>query len=131
MLVQNPELLRILVVDDDDCVRDLLRDILEFEGYAVTTADGGSEALALFDAGRFEAVFTDVGMPDMSGWELARRVRERDAAIPLAIITGWGSSIGPEEQAAAQVNWVVTKPFEMSHITEIAHQVSRCRTKAA
>ena len=64
------------MVDDEEQVRELLRDILESEGYKVSVAAGGREALSLFDANYFDAVFTDVGMPGMSGWELARAIRE-------------------------------------------------------
>src|SRR5690242_3766590 len=63
---------RLLVVDDEDFVRDLLRDILEAEHCEVQLAEDGTEALALFREREFDGVFTDVGMPGMSGWELAR-----------------------------------------------------------
>ncbi len=67
---------KFLVVDDEDQVRETLRDILEEDGYEVCIAASGGEALALFAAERFDAVFTDLGMPGMSGWELARAIRE-------------------------------------------------------
>src|SRR5256885_1248082 len=118
---------KILVVDDEDYVRDLLRDILVSEGYKVLLAGGGHEALALFDQGHFDAVFTDVGLPGMSGWELARAIRERDAHLPIAVITGWGEAVGSNEQKEAQVDWVVPKPFTVDRITEIAHEVSQRR----
>ncbi len=119
--------LRFLVVDDEDYVRALLRDILEKEGCEVVLAEGGREALALFNARTFDAIFTDVGMPEMSGWEFARAVRERDARVPLAVVTGWGEAVGSHERKAAQVDWVVAKPFDTSQIVEIAREVSRRR----
>ena len=73
-------------------MRELLGDILESEGFEVTLAENGNEALKLFDAGSFHALFTDLGMPGMSGWELARAIRERSSQIPLAVITGWGEA---------------------------------------
>jgi signal transduction histidine kinase/ActR/RegA family two-component response regulator len=118
---------RILVVDDEEYVRDLLRDILEAEGCEVALAEGGREALTLFEAGKFDAIFTDVGMPEMSGWELARAVRERNTNIPLAVITGWGEAVGSSERKAAQVDWVVAKPFDTPQIVEIAQEVFRRR----
>jgi CheY-like chemotaxis protein len=118
---------RILVVDDEDYVRELLRDILESEGYEVVLADGGREALALFDRESFDAVFTDVGLPGMSGWELARAIRAQDSCLPLAVITGWGEAVGSHEQKAAQVEWVVAKPFTVEQILDIARDVSRQR----
>ena len=118
---------KILVVDDEDYVRELLRDILEKEGYQVSLADGGREALSLFQTQQFDAVFTDVGLPGMSGWELARAIRAQDKYLPLAVITGWGEAVGSHEQKAAQVEWVVAKPFTVDRITEIAREVSKRR----
>jgi signal transduction histidine kinase/ActR/RegA family two-component response regulator len=116
---------RILVVDDEEYVRDLLRDILEKEGCEAIVAEGGRQALSLFDNGDFDAVFTDVGMPDMNGWELSRALRQRDSKIPVAVITGWGEAVGSHERHAAQVDWVVAKPFETPQIAEMAREVLR------
>jgi signal transduction histidine kinase/ActR/RegA family two-component response regulator len=119
--------MRILVVDDEDPVREILCDILEEEGYQTTQARGGAEALALLDAADFDAVFTDIGMPGMSGWELARAVRARDSLIPLAVITGWGESVSGGDKEAARVNWVLTKPFTITQISQIAEEVAHLR----
>jgi signal transduction histidine kinase/ActR/RegA family two-component response regulator len=125
LVPQQPGRTRILVVDDEDRVRELLRDILESEGYGVALARGGREAVELLSAESFDAVFTDVGMQGMSGWELARAVRERDPEVPLAVITGWGEAVGSIERDAARVDWVVTKPFDASQILSIAREVAR------
>lgn len=121
---------RILVVDDEMEVRELLRDILESEGCKAILADSGQRALTLFDSGKFDAVFTDIGMPEMSGWELAHAVRERDDQVALAVITGWGEAVGSSEQKEAQVDWVVTKPFDISRIAELASEVTKRRNDA-
>jgi CheY-like chemotaxis protein len=63
-------------------------------------------------------------MPGMSGWELARAIRERSKHIPIGVITGWGEAVGSTEQKEAQVDWVVAKPFTVDRILEIAHEVS-------
>jgi signal transduction histidine kinase/ActR/RegA family two-component response regulator len=124
-LVPNSHKPTILVVDDEQHVRELLSEILEFEGYHATLAENGSEALRLFEAGKFDAVFTDVGMPGMNGWELARAIREKDEDVPLAVITGWGESVSSDEQKAAQVDWVVTKPFNVGRVAEITAEISQ------
>jgi signal transduction histidine kinase/ActR/RegA family two-component response regulator len=116
---------RILVVDDEEHVRELLKDILESEGYGVVVARDGREALALLGGAEFDAVFTDIGMKGMSGWELAHAVRERDAEMPLAVITGWGDAVSSGERTLARVDWVVTKPFDASQILAIAREVAR------
>ena len=122
---------RILVVDDERHVRELLRDILEGEGYQVSMAESGQEALAMLDAAAFHGVFTDIGMSGMSGWELAQAVREIDADVPVAVITGWGEMVGPDERTAARVDWIVPKPFETRQIIDIAREVSRRREAQA
>ena len=124
-LVPSSSLPKILVVDDEQCIRELLIDVLENEGYEVTLAENGEEALKFFDATSFKAVFTDVGMPGMSGWELARAIRERDEEVPMAVITGWGESVSSSEQQTAQVDWVITKPFSIDRISELAREIAR------
>jgi signal transduction histidine kinase/ActR/RegA family two-component response regulator len=122
---------KILVVDDEEAVRGLLRDLLESEGCRVYLAPGGREALNLFGAQQFDGVFTDVGMPGMSGWELAHAIRERNETIPIAVITGWGEAVGSDEQREARVNWVVTKPFRAERISELAQEISKRNSVAA
>jgi signal transduction histidine kinase/ActR/RegA family two-component response regulator len=121
--------LRILVVDDEDYVRELLSDILTREGCEVALAAEGREALRLFESSAFDAVFTDVGLPGMSGWELSRAVRERDKDIPLAVITGWGDTVSPEEQTEAQADWVIPKPFSVERIAGLVHEISQRKSR--
>jgi signal transduction histidine kinase/ActR/RegA family two-component response regulator len=118
---------KILVVDDEDSVRELLRDLLENDGCRVYLAQGGREALGLFEAHQFDGIFTDVGMPGMSGWELAHAIRQRDETIPIAVITGWGEAVGSDEQKEARVDWVITKPFRAERITELVQEICKHR----
>jgi len=123
-LPSRAQRLRILVVDDEAPLREILCEMLEHEGHEVGLAGSGHEALELFGAGKFDAVFTDIGMPGMNGWELARSIRDRDGHVPIAVITGWGNAVDHQEQSAAGVNWVVTKPFTAARISELTHDVS-------
>ena len=124
-LVAEASRARILVVDDEAHVRELLCEMVESEGCEVIAASNGTDALALFEVGNFDAVFTDIGMPGMSGWELARAIRALNAELPLAVITGWGDAVGSDEQKAAQVNWVVTKPFSIQRVGEIIQDLGQ------
>jgi signal transduction histidine kinase/CheY-like chemotaxis protein len=121
---------RLLVVDDEDFVRELLSEILEGEHCDVYLAESGSEALSMFRDMEFDAVFTDVGMPGMSGWELAREIRQINASIPIAVITGWGEAVGSHEQKAAGVNWVVPKPFTADRIAELVRDIDVARQQS-
>jgi signal transduction histidine kinase/CheY-like chemotaxis protein len=122
---QRCRMTKILVVDDEQPVRELLRDLLGDEGVEVTLAASGAEALARFEVGKFDAVLTDLGMPNMNGWELLRLIDERDQQVPLAVITGWGELVSTHEEKAARIEWVLTKPFSMSQICEIAQEITR------
>ena len=126
-----PASARVLIVDDQDYVRELLRDILDSLGHQVVEAEDGFQSLELFEKETFDAVFTDVGMPGMSGWELARLIRERNSQIPLAILTGWGEAVSSNEQETAEVNWIVAKPFTVERIAEILKEVSTHHIEAA
>jgi len=121
---------KILVVDDEEPVRELLRDLLEHEGCRVYMAPGSREALGLFEVHQFDGIFTDVGMPGMSGWELSHAIRQRNQQIPIAIVTGWGEAVGSDEQKEAGVDWVIAKPFRAEKISEIAQEMSRKRAVA-
>jgi signal transduction histidine kinase/ActR/RegA family two-component response regulator len=118
-----PRKVRILVVEDEDYLRDLLRDIIEGAGCEVALAANGVEALDLFGAQTFDAVYTDVGLPGMNGWELARNLRVQNEKILIAIITGWGDAVSAGEREEAQVNWVVTKPFSLERILTLSQEV--------
>jgi signal transduction histidine kinase/ActR/RegA family two-component response regulator len=120
---------RVLVVDDEDFVRDLLGEILEGEHCEVHLAESGSQALSLFREHEFDGVFTDVGMPGMSGWELAREIRLINQRVPIAVITGWGEAVGSHEKKAAGVDWVVAKPFTADRIAELVRDISKLGSK--
>src|SRR5215213_6827267 len=121
---------RLLVVDDEDFVRELLGEILEGEHCDVYLAGNAGEALSMFRDMEFDAVFTDVGMPGMSGWELAREIKRINASIPIAVITGWGEAVGSHEQKAAGVDWIVAKPFTADRIAELVREIDSARQKS-
>jgi PAS domain S-box-containing protein len=81
---------RILLVDDDTKVRDTLAELLTATGHTVTAAAGGAAALEKFRPGLFDAVLSNLGMPNMNGWELAERLRAKDGDIAILFVTGWG-----------------------------------------
>jgi signal transduction histidine kinase/ActR/RegA family two-component response regulator len=122
--------MRILVVDDETHVREVLIEALEADGCEVISAPSGEVALALFDQyeGKFDAVFTDIGMPEMSGWELVTEIRERSKTIPLAIVSGWADAISVQTRNAVNADWVVAKPFDINKISNIAQEIAQRKT---
>lgn len=124
---------RVLVVDDEDVVREVLIEALEAEGCEVVSAASGEQALKLYDAnkGQFDAVFTDIGMPEMNGWVLVTAIRQRSETIPVAIVSGWADAICWDTRNAAKADWVVSKPFDIGKISEIANEIAERKKTAS
>jgi len=81
---------KILVVDDEEYIRELYRDELAEEGYHVELAGDGQEALAKMATFRPDLVTLDVKMPGLDGIEVLRRIREKDASVPVLLVTAFG-----------------------------------------
>ena len=125
----SKDIVRVLVVDDETHVREVLIEALESEGCEVVSAQSGEIALALFDQyeGNFDGIFTDIGMPEMSGWELVTEIRQRSKRMPIAIISGWADAISLETKNAVKADWVVAKPFDIDRISKIAQEIAQRR----
>ncbi len=106
--------LKILVVDDEPTVLEALADTLSEDGHAVLRAASGRDALTLLDGGeRVDLVITDLGMPGMTGWEVARALRTRWPDLPVGLISGWTNSADFSAEEASHVAFVVAKPYTL------------------
>src|SRR5439155_27100 len=84
------------------------------DGHRVLTAGGGREALTVLDGGeRVDVVITGLGMPGMTGWELARALRTRQPDLPVGLISGWTSSADFSAEEASHVAFVIAKPYTL------------------
>jgi CheY-like chemotaxis protein/anti-sigma regulatory factor (Ser/Thr protein kinase) len=101
----------ILVIDDDDDVRQLVSDALTAQGHTVTTASGGREGLMHLQTVRYDLVITDLGMPDLNGWEVARAVKVSRPDTPVLLLTGWADVVDPS--AGRGVEGIIKKPFDV------------------
>ncbi len=119
---------RILLVDDEDLVRDVARQALEHYGYQVVEAGHGREAVeaygrALDDGRPFDLVLLDLAMPVMGGPECLGRLREMDPAVRVLIVTGHGAQPGTD--AATGSLGILRKPFDLSTLhREIARALA-------
>ncbi|HMI30667.1 MAG TPA: ATP-binding protein [Candidatus Limnocylindrales bacterium] len=119
---------RVLVVDDEIDLVSVMRDTLRREGHEVVTATGGNEGIERFRAGKFDAVLTDLGMPDVSGWEVARIVRtEGGPRIVLGLVTGWGATVSEEVMVAHGIDFVISKPFEVATLASKVNETLATR----
>lgn len=92
---EAPALARVLVVDDEPEIAQLMRDMLESAGYEVATAESGAVALEMLDMTRFDAVVSDLRMPDMDGAALWREVRERQQELARRMLFVTGDTLSP------------------------------------
>ena len=107
---------QVLVVDDDEALRDILSRMLSFWGYDVTLAGNGLEAETLFFTGSYDLVITDLQMPLMNGWELSRLVKERSPNTPVMVVSGACDKMHWEKTNMTCVDAVIPKPFKVKEV---------------
>jgi PAS domain S-box-containing protein len=118
---------RILAIDDEPNLRNVLQRSLAYAGFEVEVADGGIEALKKLEAASqrdaskpFDLVFSDLGMPDMSGWEVAGELNRRWPHVPLVLVTGWGDHIDQTRLASYRITGTIAKPFNIHDLVTLA-----------
>jgi len=108
---------RILVVDDEEMLAQMLADILRLEGgHVVEVMTDARAALDRVAASPPDLLFTDLGMPVLSGWELAAQARTLHPGLPVVLVTGWGHQLDPDRVRASGVAGVVAKPYRIEDI---------------
>ncbi|MBU2493528.1 MAG: response regulator [Bacteroidetes bacterium] len=111
---------KILWVDDDPTIREAALQILEVLGHKGDLAESGLNALELLEKNQYDLVFTDIGMPGMSGWQLCDIINENyPGKINLAVLSGWSAEINEEKKKQHGVKYVLEKPFNMGQLKEL------------
>jgi signal transduction histidine kinase/CheY-like chemotaxis protein len=126
-IIRESKSLRILVVDDDEQIRGVLCDMLEMDSHETVSCPDAVVALEAFAKGQFDLVITDLGMPGISGLELAERIHRENPSLPIAMITGWGTQLNKEEVALKGVRTVLSKPFHLKDIRALLEEVLHSR----
>jgi DNA-binding response OmpR family regulator len=122
---------RILVVDDEPKLAQLLRSFLELQGHRVWTVTEGAAAVALLADHAFDLLLTDLGMPEMSGWDVAREARRLRPQLPVVMVSGWGAQIDPQQVAESGVAEVIQKPYTFETIHQVIESVLQQHPPAA
>lgn len=117
--VESSTPLSVLIVDDEQFVRSTLAEIVEAFGHAVMQAESGVAACAHLEREEFAIVFTDLSMPDMDGWEVARRVRQLQPLARIVLVTGYGSTVAPPVGEEDIITSILPKPFDFVRVAEI------------
>ena len=103
----------ILVVDDEPLVRQTVQMLLQDDGYLVAEAKSGAEALALFEPGKFDMIFTDYFMPEMKGDQLAAAIKKRSPKQPVVMITAFPEKLQSSDCPLGGIDSFICKPFEL------------------
>jgi CheY-like chemotaxis protein len=125
--------LKVLIVDDDPAILRSLRDVLELDGHEIVGAGSGQEGIDAFSGelarGKpFELVITDLGMPFIDGRKVAEAIKEKSAATPVILLTGWGQRLISDGEVPPHVDLVLSKPPQRRRLREA---IVRCSPRAS
>jgi DNA-binding response OmpR family regulator len=115
--------LKVLLVDDEPDIVEVIQDRLEAYGFTVITAGTGLEALKKLSVEKFDGVLLDVKMPEMGGIEALAEIRKRDTKIPVIIITSSSTREAAIDAIAKGANEYILKPFEWEELKSKVQRV--------
>jgi CheY-like chemotaxis protein len=119
---------RVLLVDDDTDCLEVTQAVLHLEGLTVDVAATGADALGKLQSEAYDLLLCDVGMPEMSGWEVAHQARRDRPEMPIYMVTGWAHEIAANDPRRDGVDGVLGKPLELD---ELRAAVARIAAPAA
>jgi signal transduction histidine kinase/CheY-like chemotaxis protein len=122
--VANPRSLHVLCIDDEPVIREILNDSLKNFNHRVTTASSGKDGIELFRVALkqnqpYEAVITDLGMPEMDGHQVARIIKAESPKTPVIMLTGWGTIMKEEGENAPEVDAIIAKPARIDELNSL------------
>jgi len=118
----NP-ITKILIIEDDEEMRSLLRDFVEEEGYEADTVGDGYEAFRKLVKEPFDLVVTDVRMPGLTGLDILPRIRKLQPGIPIIVITAFGSEEVYRRALERGATAYLEKPIHFQKLRELIHQM--------
>lgn len=114
---------RLLVVDDNEEVLAILRDMLHRDGHEVVAVTDGRKALEIIQTEEFDLVLTDLRMPHISGWEIAKKVKCKNPKLPVVVLTGWAIECQEEDLSKEGVDMLLLKPLDRGELTESVRKI--------
>ena len=114
----RPASRRLLLIDDEPLVRTILGSLLRAMGHTVTEAASGADGLATLAAHPVDCVLTDLGMPEMTGWDVARAVRAQHPLLPIVLLTGWGEQAPGDVAEMPLADRVLGKPVRLEELLD-------------
>jgi GAF domain-containing protein/CheY-like chemotaxis protein len=119
----------ILVIEDERNIREVLDEILSSVGHTVTQAENGQEGIEFFQKHKIDLVITDLGMPGLSGWEVADQIKAIHPDTPVILSTGWGVNSDQHVLEKENVDRMINKPFNMKQILSLIGELLASRKK--
>ena len=113
----------VLIVDDQAELGEMMAAMIRRDGHEVRVATSGPDALAAAEERRPDLVLSDLGMPGMSGLDLADALHARWPDLPVALVTGWGPTVDPERARQSDIVQVLGKPFRMAEMRGLLERV--------
>ena len=109
---------RLLIVDDDESLRELMVDILESRNYEVVCCPDASSAMEQINKLRYDMIITDLGLPNISGSELAAQIKALNPHLPVMMMTGWNIDTERPDARTTYVDFILPKPFNLNELLE-------------
>jgi CheY-like chemotaxis protein len=120
---------RILIVDDEEIMRNFLLDVFEEEGYSLDSATDGEEALEKISKNRYQLIITDIRMPRMDGTQVLKKAKELNPEVNVIIITGYASPQAKKECQRLGAAYYIAKPFQVNQIRALVNKLVRGKLK--
>jgi CheY-like chemotaxis protein len=115
----------VFLIDDNKELRDIVSEMLTAKGNKVTQAEDGVKALDVFEKDKFDLVFVNLSLPELSGWEVIKKIKQKDSEVKIALLTGWGAQIDFEEAKEKGVDFLISKPFKTEELLTVLSQALR------
>jgi signal transduction histidine kinase/ActR/RegA family two-component response regulator len=120
--------LRVLFIDDEPLLREMIEEVLSFHQHKVESAEGGEAGIAMFDRAKangqpFDVVITDLGMPGMDGKQVADRVKTSSPKTPVILLTGWGMMLDQKGPGMSNVDAMMNKPPRVDDLLQVLAKV--------
>lgn len=113
---------RILAIDDEEYVLEVIEELLAEFGHEVSATTSAENALERFRKEKYDIVITDLGMPEMSGWELAKEIKKIDPTTPVIIVTGWIINLEQEKIKEKGVDFTLKKPYSKKELDNVVSE---------
>ena len=114
---------RVLIVEDEDKINCVLVEAFEAAGHSVSSVSVGADAISYLESNECDLVVSDLGLPDVSGLQISRWVKQHRPQTPFILATGWSELVMPEDYETGRIDAIFKKPYTASEILERANQL--------